>query len=200
MIKISLRWRLSRLITVSFVMKILIVYSTVEGHTRRIAEFLATETCLVHHNPIVISTSRQMKIDVSDFDAVVVAASIYAGQYSNEIVDYITMHASRLNETPAIFLSVGLSIINKDTGVRRSLEETTKHFLHVTGWNPLMVEQVAGALLYSRYGFIKKMLMRSIMKKAGAGIDTSRDYVYTNWDSLRHSMEKFITKAEPVHQ
>ncbi len=180
-------------------MNILIAYSTVDGHTKRIAEFLAAETCLAHHNPTVVSVSERRKMNVARFDAVVIAASIHAGQYSNEIVDQITMNAPQLNGVPTVFLSVGLSIINKDPEVRRSLEETTKHFLNVTAWNPTVIEQVAGALLYSHYGFIKKMLMRSIMKKAGAGVDTSRDYIYTDWDSLRNSMREFIAKVEPVH-
>ncbi len=179
-------------------MNVLIAYSTTDGHTRRIADFLATKTCLAQHNLKVISVPGDVKPNLGDFDAVVVTASIHAGQYRNEIVDYATINAGMLNRIPCAFLSVGLSITNKDPEARRSLEETTRHFLEVSGWKPVIVEQVAGALLYTQYGFIKKMLIRSIMKKAGAVTDTSRDHIYTDWDLLRQSMTAFVERVEPV--
>ena len=50
---------------------------------------------------------------------------------------------------------------------------------------------VAGALPYTRYGWIKRMMMRRIVAKAGGDTDTSRDYEYTDWNDLRVSSRDF---------
>ena len=42
----------------------------------------------------------------------------------------------------------------------------------------------AGALVYTRYGWLKKRLMRSIAKRDGSDTDMSRDHEYTDWDAV----------------
>ena len=178
-------------------MNLLIVYGSTEGHTRKIAEFLRQEAEL-NGNTVTTASASDKCVPPHDFDAVVIASSIHAGQYSNEITDYVVKHAEVLNFVPSAFLSVGLSITRKDPEVLRQLEETTQFFLNITKWNPLVTEQVAGALLYTQYGFIKKMLVRSIMKKAGGDTDTSRDFEYTNWDDVRLFLHHFIRESEVI--
>lgn len=54
-----------------------------------------------------------------------------------------------------------------------------------------MRKLVAGALLYTRYNWIERWVMRRIVRKAGGDTDTSRDYEYTNWAELRAFVEQF---------
>jgi menaquinone-dependent protoporphyrinogen oxidase len=178
-------------------MNILIVYGSSEGHTKKIAEFLQNEALNRRHHATVVPASDKC-IAPHDFDSVIIASSIHAGQYSNEIMDYVLSHVEVLNFLPSAFLSVGLSITRKDPEVLKQLEETTQHFLHITKWTPFVTEQVAGALLYTQYGFIKKMLVRSIMKKAGGDTDTSRDFEYTNWESVKSFLQSFIRESEVI--
>jgi menaquinone-dependent protoporphyrinogen oxidase len=178
-------------------MNLLIVYGSTEGHTKKIAEFLTNEAEQNGHSVTVAAASDEC-IAPHDFEAVVIASSIHAGQYSNEVFDYVIKHCEVLNFIPSAFLSVGLSVTRRDPKALEDLEETTQFFLHVTKWNPLVTEQVAGALLYTKYGFVKKMLVRSIMKKAGGDTDTSRDYEYTNWDNVRLFLDHFIRESDVI--
>ena len=45
---------------------------------------------------------------------------------------------------------------------------------------------LGGALLYTHYGFVKRHMMKRIArdKPGNLGTDTSRDYVYTEWDGV----------------
>jgi menaquinone-dependent protoporphyrinogen oxidase len=61
-------------------------------------------------------------------------------------------------------------------------------FFNETKWAPTLVKPVAGALLYSQYNFLLRLVMRNISKKAGGDTDTSRDYDYTDWVAL----DKFV--------
>ena len=43
---------------------------------------------------------------------------------------------------------------------------------------------VAGALAYSQYNFLVKLVMKGIARRAGAPTDTSRDYEFTDWPAV----------------
>ena len=57
-------------------------------------------------------------------------------------------------------------------------------FFTQTGWHPDRVLPVAGALVYSKYNFIVRAIMKRIARKAGAPTDTSRDYEFTDWAAV----------------
>ena len=56
-----------------------------------------------------------------------------------------------------------------------------------TGFDPDAVGLFAGALVYTQYGWLKRHLMRSIVKREGGDLDMSKDYEYTDWDAVRSS-------------
>ena len=54
-------------------------------------------------------------------------------------------------------------------------------------------------LLYSRYGSFTHWIMRTIIRsKGGPDTDTSRDYVYTDWDQVRGFTESFLRSASEL--
>lgn len=57
-----------------------------------------------------------------------------------------------------------------------------------------MTKAVAGALLYTRYGWLKRWIMRRIVRKAGGDVDTTRDYEYTDWIALRELARRFAAR------
>ncbi len=94
---------------------------------------------------------------------------------------------------PAAFISVTLS----EAGAERpsatpeerarfaaDVQKVLEAFLKETGWRPKRVKPVAGALLYTKYNFLVRFIMKRIAKTTGAETDTSRDYEYTNWAAL----------------
>ena len=100
-----------------------------------------------------------------------------------------------MSRLPTVFFSVSLSATGSDLPGARKCADA---FLHETGWFPSMVRLTAGALMYSRYGFLTRWLMRRIARKAGGGTDTSRDYEYTDWAKLREDVELFLARAVPA--
>jgi menaquinone-dependent protoporphyrinogen oxidase len=67
-----------------------------------------------------------------------------------------------------------------------------------TGWRPARVGLFGGALLYTHYGFVKRHLMKKIVREKGnPDTDTSRDYVYTEWDGVKNFVEGFLETLVP---
>ena len=56
--------------------------------------------------------------------------------------------------------------------------------LNEFGYDPDAVGLFAGAVMYTKYGWIKRRIMKSIVAKEGGDTDTSRDFEYTDWDAV----------------
>ena len=165
---------------------ILIVYGTTDGHTRKIAQVLAEnlrgQFCSVD---IVDSAGQLKRLSPEGYDGVIIAASVHIGSYQRAVADWVRVHARVLNVLPTAFLSVCLGVLERGTKSRQELLRIMRRFLDRCGWQPTITKMVAGALPYTRYGWIKRMMMRRIAAKAGGDVDTTRDFEYTDWNDLR---------------
>lgn len=82
---------------------------------------------------------------------------------------------------------------------RRRRGRSHERFLAETGWRPARSASLAGALLYSRYGILKRLLMRLIVWREGGDTDASRDYEYTDWEAVEAFVRSFLDEVlEPA--
>ena len=177
-------------------MKLLILYSTTEGQTRKIGEFLRDEAKKRDHEVELMDVSNSTVSPV-DFDTIIIAASVHAGKYQPRVEQYIMEHNDELDDMKGAFISVSLTAAGDDPKAWENLKKITGDFLTETGWEPGIVEYAAGALRYSKYNFIKKWIMRMIAKKSGGGTDTTRDYEYTDWNQVRNVLKQLDTESKP---
>ena len=166
-------------------MRLLIVYGTTEGQTRKIAEFLALEAENAGADVTLCDASME-PVRPDDYDAVMIGASLHMYKYQNSVGHYIKNHVSTLNDMPSLFFSVSMSALyaGHDEETFQELKDITEAFHVGTGWDPTVIEYVAGALRYTQYDFFKKMVMRLIARSNHGDTDTSHDYEYTDWAKL----------------
>jgi menaquinone-dependent protoporphyrinogen oxidase len=100
-----------------------------------------------------------------------------------------------LNGLPTAFLSVCLAVLEKGTGPREEILRIMRRFLDRCGWRPTITKMVAGAVPYTRYGWLKRQMMKRIVGKAGGDTDTTRDFEYTDWNDLRDFARDFAALA-----
>jgi menaquinone-dependent protoporphyrinogen oxidase len=122
-----------------------------------------------------------------DRDGVIVGASVHMGKHDKHVVQLVQKNLDLLERLPSAFFSVSLAA----HGDSQEAEGYVDRFEEETGWRPARVALFSGALLYTQYGFVKRHMMRRIAKeKPGQlGLDTSRDYVYTEWDAVHRFAE-----------
>ena len=169
---------------------ILIVYGTTDGHTRKIAQVLAenlrAQFCSVD---IVDAAGMLQRLNPEGYDGVIVTASVHIGDFQRPVANWVRANAQMLNLLPTAFLSVCLAVVEKGTRPRQEILRIMRRFLDRCGWRPTITKMVAGALPYTRYGWLKRMMMKRIVAKAGGDTthdyDTTRDYEYTDWNDLR---------------
>ena len=171
--------------------RFLVLYGTTDGHTARIARSIGDALRARGAEVDVIDAAEASSIWPHDYSGVVVAASVHAGEYQASVRSWVRAHAPILQERPTAFVSVCLGVLQQDPGVRRDLDAIIDRFVTETGWRPTTTKIVAGALLYTRYNWFKRLVMRRIARKAGGDTDTTRDYVYTDWNDVRGFAEGF---------
>jgi menaquinone-dependent protoporphyrinogen oxidase len=170
-----------------------VLYATREGQTQRIAEYIASRLRAHGFAADVGNLKNDAGFDLSAYSAVVLAASVHAGQHEAEMLEFVRRYRHKLETLTTAFISVTLS----EAGVERAnatpderagfgadVRKVADVFFYETGWRPTHFKPVAGALLYTKYNFFMRFIMKRIARKAGAETDTSRDYEYTDWSAL----------------
>lgn len=174
---------MTRASSASRVPRVLVLYGTTEGHSAKIAATLG-DTLRGEGLNVDVLNVAQSSPDAETYDAAVVVASVHAGEYRTEVLDWTRRHARGLNAMPGAFVSVSLGVLQDDPKAQRESTEIRERFLEKTGWKPTATHPVAGALMYSRYNFVKRQMMKRIAAQAGGDTDVSRDYEYTDWKDL----------------
>ena len=172
---------------------ILVLYGTSEGQTATITERMAAVIEAIGHDVALINaTHRPTGFALEDYDAAVLASSIHMGSHQESIAAFVDEHLDALNAMPTAFVSVSLSAAGDEEG-QAAAEAMIHEFLDETGYDPDRTLSVAGALKYSEYGFIKRFMMKRIAREEGGDTDTSRDYEYTDWDSVEAFAAEFAS-------
>lgn len=178
--------------------KITLFYATREGHTRRIVEHVAAALRARGFEADVLNVAELPDGgEPVGLDAAIVAASIHIGKHEREMVQFVRARRPMLERIPTAFLSVSLTEADVEDEsapfAKRmdAIHEVVRYidtFFEETGWRATRVRPVAGALLYTQYGFLKRFLIKMMAKQKGASTDTAHDHVYTDW----HALDAFV--------
>ncbi len=177
--------------------RVLILYGSTEGHTRVVARAIARTLALNGLNADVVEAGSADP-DPTEYAGIIVAASIHAGRYQKPVVQWVRARCRVFGDRPTAFVSVCLGVLEHgDPTVTADLDAIVQRFCEATGWRPGFVKHVAGALLYTRYDFVTRWMMKRIAAKAGGDTDTTRDYEYTDWDDVRAFADEFGRRLAP---
>jgi menaquinone-dependent protoporphyrinogen oxidase len=181
----------------SKLMKLLIIYGTTEGQTRKIARFMESVLEDCGHN-VTIADASDDPPSASDYDAILVGASIHIHNYQSAVMHYVQQNSEVLNQKPSGFFSVCMAVASDLEEEHKEAKKIATEFLFKAGWSPATVGHFAGALKYTQYDFLKRLIMKMIAKKEGGSTDTSQDHEYTNWDAVKAFAMDFAAKLKVV--
>ena len=175
----------------------LILYGTSEGQTAKVARRLADTLKARGHAVTTHSISEAgEEVDLDAFDAVLVGSSIHIGQHHADIQAFVKTHREALHERPTAFFQLSLNIVDARPEKQAEAAGYIDTFLETTGWHPDRIGHFGGALRYSKYGFLKRLMMKQIAKRASGDIDTARDYEYTDWAEVEAFANDFAAFVE----
>ncbi|SFN11971.1 menaquinone-dependent protoporphyrinogen oxidase [Formivibrio citricus] len=164
---------------------VLFLYSTREGQTYRICECMAEE--VKGHGRTAVSLSLddpQAAQALLQSRCVVMGASIHYGHLPANLYAFIEAHRSELESRPNAFFCVNLTARKPGKNTPEG-SAYMRRFLKMTAWRPQKLAVFPGALLYTRYTWYDRLVIRFIMWITGGPTDPARDVEFTDWDEIR---------------
>ena len=168
--------------------KNLIIYSTTDGHTEvicRYIEFQLQKDC----KTTLISFHKLGKLNLDNFDMIILGASIRYGKHKPELYKFINKNINKLNNTETAFFSVNAVARNSEKN-KPETNPYMKKFLETSMWKPLHVAVFAGKINYPKYKLLDKLMIKLIMWFTNGPTDTAQAYEFTNWDEINQFCQR----------
>ena len=180
--------------------RVAVVFGTRHGHARAVAQRVSDVLAKQGAEAVLADLGRG-EPQLDGLDAAIVVGSAHTGHYEREVLDFVRRHRPALEAMPNAFLGLSLS----QAGVQRKDATPAEHarfvadvdrlfdqFVADAGWRPRVRHDVAGALLYTRYHWPVRLILRRIARLSGGSTDTSRDHDYTDWNELDRFAVRFL--------
>lgn len=163
--------------------RILIAYSTVDGHTRKICERIAERVSAGGHAVIIERIVEGSTLDAGAFDCIVIGASIRYGKHRPHVFEFIERRRAVLEAKPTAFFTVNVVARKpgKDTPDGNSYMQK---FLEQSRWRPTLLGVFAGKIDYARYGPVDRTMIRFIMWMTKGPTDPKTCIEFTDWAAV----------------
>jgi len=163
--------------------KILLIYSTTDGHTRKIChrlkQVIEEQSCRV----TLISIDNSPDVDLNSFDKIVLGASIRYGKHNNQVYAFINRNQQLLNGKPNAFFTVNV-VARKPGKNRPDTNPYLIKFLNQTSWQPKELAVFAGKIDYKKYSFRDRQVIRLIMWITKGPTDLETVVEFTDWNQV----------------
>jgi menaquinone-dependent protoporphyrinogen oxidase len=159
---------------------VLVAYSSVDGHTRRICERIAT---LIERQGLQVRVAPLADCGLHDIvacDMLVIGAAIRYGHHQRHVATFVEQHRPAIEARPNAFFSVNV-VARKPGKDTPQGNPYLRRFLHQVAWQPRMLAVFAGRIDYPRLGPLDRTVIRFIMWLTGGPTDPTRAFEFTDW-------------------
>lgn len=163
--------------------RILILYSTTDGHTRKICERLQQVLEAEGHHVTLVSVSDEPGVDLRPFDKIVLGASIRYGRHRPYVIEFVNAHRQLLESKPSAFFSVNV-VARKPGKDTPATNPYVRKFLRQISWRPRELAVFAGKIDYPKYGFWDRQIIRFIMWITQGPTDPRAVVEFTDWQRV----------------
>ena len=158
----------------------LIIYSSVDGHTKTICEKIANQA----KNSEVDILPLDADINIDQYEKIVIGASIRYGKHRKGLYNFIEKNIETLELKENAFFSVS-AVARKPEKSKPENNPYFIKFLKQTNWIPKKMAVFAGRIDYPKYKFFDKYAIRFIMWMTKGPTDLSKSFEFTDWDMVK---------------
>jgi menaquinone-dependent protoporphyrinogen oxidase len=171
------------------VARVLFVYSSVFGQSRKVCERLQTHLAAQGHASEILPIDTA-GLDAGAYDAIVIGASIRHGKHNPAVMEFIQKHKAALDAKPSAFFSVSL-VARKPGKNTAETNPYAKAFLARSPWKPKLAAVFGGVLDYQRYGLFDRYAIKLIMTITKGPTDLNTAVEFTDWNAVDRYGERF---------
>ena len=163
--------------------KVLILYSTTDGHTVEICKRLTGTIEQGGDSVELVNLIDGPTLEGREFDKIVIGASIRYGKHQPAVYDFIKKNKDTLEAHPNALFSVNV-VARKPEKNTPETNPYLQKFLKQIDWQPQNLGVFAGKISYPDYGFVDKQMIRLIMWMTKGPTDPTTVNEFTDWDKV----------------
>ena len=165
----------------------LLIYSSVDGHTKTICNRIKSK--LNSSSTSIVNLNQVFTEDLEKYDQIIIGASIRYGKHRPELYNFIENNCSILQSKKSAFFTVNI-VARKPEKNTPETNPYMKKFLKLSKWKPDILEVFAGRLEYPKYSLMDKYTIRFIMWITNGPTDVSGTYEFTDWEKVDEFAKK----------
>lgn len=163
--------------------KVLILFSSVNGQTLKISQKIKKNLEADNHVVDILSIDKAQNISITNYNFVLIGASIRYGKFRNSLYQFITKNLDQLRIMNSGFFSV-CATARKEGKDDPTSDKYFLKFIKKTGWSPKLSSIFAGAIIYSEYKWYDRIIIQFIMYITNGPTKTSEKYEFTDWSKV----------------
>ena len=168
--------------------KLLILYSTVDGHTKNVCEYI-NKKLKNKRNISIFSLEDSVKLNLDKFEEIVIGASVRYGYHRKNVYEFIRKNKLTLSNKKTVFFSLNLTARKPEKNTADTNPYVYK-FLKKIKWEPTIKDVFAGRLDYPNLDTLNKLAILFIMIITNGPKDTSKIYELTDWERVNNLIKK----------
>jgi len=173
--------------------RVLILYSSETGQTAKIADRMAQKMRDNGHTVDCLELDQLPRdFDIETYDGILIGAPVRMMSFPKSVVRFAKKNRDKLVAHNAGFFTVCMAVASTTPKAHQDLEKWIASFFSETGWQPAKQAVFAGAVLYTKYDFVTRMVMKKISASEGHSTDTSCDHEYTDWDQVTKFTDEYL--------
>ena len=163
--------------------KVLLLYSTTDGHTVEICKRLGKVIEAEGDTVELADIADGPDLGNLEFDKVVIGASIRYGKHQKTVYDFIRDNQATLEAHPNALFSVNV-VARKPEKNTPETNPYLQKFLQQIDWAPQNLGVFAGKIVYPALGPVDRTMIRFIMWMTKGPTDPTGTYEFTDWDKV----------------
>lgn len=165
--------------------KVLLLYSTTDGHTVHISERIQSVLEKTGHEVKLLPILSVSSIELEDADKVVIGASIRYGRHKKEVIDFVLNNKAVLESKISVFFTVNV-VARKAAKNTPKTNPYLKKFLSNVSWKPDKLAVFAGKIDYQKYGVLDRLMIRLIMFMTNGPTNPNSVVEFTDWEAVEN--------------
>ncbi|MGJ5619641.1 flavodoxin domain-containing protein [Sulfitobacter sp. MF3-043] len=173
-------------------MPVLILFASIEGQTRKIAQFIEETVSGAGYEATIVDVSDKMAdVTFDGFDTVILAAPVHERRHPPNFEVLLTASRADLEARRTLMISVSLgAAFPKLMG---EAQEYLDEMKMRTGLKPNAEALVAGAVRPSSYGYYETEVLRHAILRHQTIDPRTQEREFTDWDALGEVVTNFLS-------
>ncbi|QLH75265.1 MAG: flavodoxin domain-containing protein [Methanomassiliicoccales archaeon] len=169
-------------------MRVLLAFGTKYGSTEKVAIRMAEVMRSKGSEVVVMDLRQRRKVDLSEYDMVVLGSGIIVGSWTKEAKKFIEDHKKDLvRKKVALFVCCGNMLVDpsKESEYRKLYLEDIASKAGIDG--PVPMGLFGGEIDFSKYSFLTKAVLSGVGAKKvweEKGISLDRPYDFRDWPAI----------------